>query len=191
MLALERIKECIDHHDTCLKPKKTRLPTRVIDCQAPTESRLVLTADLEDGFVPYVALSYVWGKDSTHCTRLANYEAYQAKIELGIIPQTIRDAITVTHGLGMRYIWVDAFCIIQDSDEDKVKELVKMGDIYRDAYFTIMASSSPEGSAGFLQDRVLPPHWRIPFYVEAVVSGRCVSVNGGRRYLHPFPGESR
>ncbi|PIL23225.1 hypothetical protein GSI_14534 [Ganoderma sinense ZZ0214-1] len=178
MLALERIKDCVDNHDTCLKPKKTRLPTRVIDCRVPTEPRLVLSESLENVFVPYVALSYVWGKDDTHCTRLANYEAYQAGIDYGIIPQTIRDAITVTNGLDMRYIWIDAFCIIQDSDEDKIKELVKMGDIYRDAYFTVIASSSPEGNAGFLQDRVLPPHWRVPFYRR---DGRLGTVCIGQR----------
>ena len=178
MLALERIRDCVDNHDTCLKPHKTRLPTRVIDCRISTEPRLVPTETLEDAFVPYVALSYVWGKDSSHCTRLANYEAYQSGIDHKIIPQTIRDAITVTNGLGMRYIWIDAFCIIQDSDEDKIKELVKMGDIYRDAYFTIIASSSPEGNAGFLQDRVLPPHWRVPFYRR---DGRLGTVCIGQR----------
>ena len=178
MLALERIRDCIDNHDTCLKPKRTRLPTRVIDCRAPTQPCLVLTAKLEDVFVPYIALSYVWGKDSTHCTRLANYEAYQTGIDYGIIPQTIRDAITVTNGLGVRYIWIDAFCIIQDSDEDKIKELVKMGDVYRDAHITVIASSSPEGNAGFLQDRVLPPHWRVPFYRR---DGRPGTVYIGQR----------
>ena len=59
MLALERIRDCIDNHDTCLKPKRTRLPTRVIDCRVSTQPRLVLTAELEDVFVPYIALSYV------------------------------------------------------------------------------------------------------------------------------------
>ncbi|KAI1787536.1 hypothetical protein LXA43DRAFT_1184392 [Ganoderma leucocontextum] len=103
----------------------------------------------------------------------------RAGIDYRIIPQTIRDAITVTDGLGMRYVWIDAFCIIQDSDENKVTELVKMGDIYRDAYFTIIASSSPDlGSAGFLQDRVLPPHWRVPFCRR---DGRLGSVCIGQR----------
>ncbi|KAI1787538.1 hypothetical protein LXA43DRAFT_1098171 [Ganoderma leucocontextum] len=99
-------------------------------------------------------------------------------IDYRIIPQTIRDAITVTDGFGMRYVWFDAFCITEDSDEYKVTELVKMGDIYRDAYFTIIASSSPDGSAGFLQDRVLPPHWRVPFYLRD-------GLPGIERYLSP------
>ena len=161
-----------------MKPQKTCLPTRVIDCQDPAEPRLVITANLEDVYVPYVALSYVWGKSDSHCTRVENYETYVEGIDHNIIPQTIRDAITVTNGLEMRYLWVDAFCIIQDSNEDKVKELVKMGSIYRDAYFTIVASSSPEGGAGFLHTRVLPPHHRLPFYCS---NGALGSVCVGRR----------
>ncbi|KAI0336610.1 HET-domain-containing protein [Cubamyces sp. BRFM 1775] len=143
---------------------RTRLPTRVVDCQHPTAPRLVISADLEDDTVPYVALSYVWGQNTSHCTYLANYEAYLRMIDHAVIPQTIRDAILVAHDYGVRYIWIDAFCIIQNSDEYKTRELVKMGSIYQEAYFTIIASSAASGDDGFLQDRTLPPHFRVPCY---------------------------
>ncbi|KAJ8482964.1 hypothetical protein ONZ51_g5023 [Trametes cubensis] len=178
-LALERIRDCIDNHPACTKPgTRTRLPTRVIDCLHPTAPRLVVSADLEDDTVPYVALSYVWGRNASHCTYLANYEAYLRGIDYAVIPQTIRDAILVAHDLGIRYIWIDAFCIIQDSNEDKTRELVKMGSIYQDAYFTIIASSAASGDAGFLQDRTLPPHFRVPYYDR---KGRAGTVCIGRR----------
>ncbi|KAF8161872.1 hypothetical protein BJ912DRAFT_935747 [Pholiota molesta] len=46
------------------------------------------------------------------------------------LPQTIADAILVANKLGLRYLWVDALCIIQDSAEDKVRELGAMAHIY-------------------------------------------------------------
>ena len=137
-----------------------------------------MTAELADVFVPYAALSYVWGNSASHCTYLTNFDRYLNQIDYDIIPQTLRDAIHVTNGLGLRYLWIDAFCIIQDSDDDKVKELVKMGSIYQDAYITISACSAPGGDAGFLQDRTLPPHYRLPFHCR---DGRQGSVFVGSR----------
>jgi len=32
------------------------------------------------------------------------------------LPQTLRDTIIVARRLGINYLWVDTFCIIQDGD---------------------------------------------------------------------------
>lgn len=63
---------------------------------------------------------------------------------------------------------MDAFCIIQDSSEDRDTELIHMGSIYRDAYLTIIASSAAHGNTGILHDRHMPgyyaTHPRLPFH---------------------------
>ncbi len=116
--------ECINqckHHEHCSENEETYLPTRVIDCSAPSKPRLVQTNRQLRGF--YCNLSYVWGGDQSSKTTLSNIDTY---INEGItlpIPQTIADAISVTNKLGIKYLWVDALCIIQDSTEDKNKEL--------------------------------------------------------------------
>ena len=67
-----------------------------------------------------------------------------------IMPRTLRDAAAVTRELGLRYLWVDSLCIIQDSDEDKSKEIRNMGDIYHGAFYTISATNSSSVYDGFL-----------------------------------------
>ncbi|KAI0329368.1 HET-domain-containing protein [Cubamyces sp. BRFM 1775] len=55
------------------------------------------------------------------------------------LPQTICDAINVTHVLGFRFLWVDRLCIIQYSQEDKHRELHYM----RGVYFCAQLCSMP------------------------------------------------
>ncbi|EIW59878.1 HET-domain-containing protein, partial [Trametes versicolor FP-101664 SS1] len=102
----------------------------------------------------YLALSYVWGEPQPHSTIMSNVSAYTRGIEPSRLPQTIRDAIQVTHALGFQYLWLDTLCIIQDSDDDRQHELAQMHAIYRNAYLTIIAASARRVSEGFLQERL-------------------------------------
>jgi len=65
------------------------------------------------------------------------------------LPRTIRDAVTITENLGLRYIWVDALCMIQNDLEDKHGELGKMGQYYRNSFLCI-AASTPSCTTGFV-----------------------------------------
>jgi len=72
---------------------------------------------------------------------------------MGILPsKTIRDAITVTRDLGIRFLWVDALCIIQDSRKGKDwhREASKMRDVYSNAFVTISAETAMDARQGFL-----------------------------------------
>jgi hypothetical protein len=66
------------------------------------------------------------------------------------LAQTLRDAIDVTRKLGIRYLWVDALCIIQDNVTDKSREIERMGKVYKNATVTIAAASASRVSEGFL-----------------------------------------
>ena len=64
----------------------------------------------------------------------------------------------MTHIPGVKYLWIDAFCILQDdhSEEarvDKERELGKMADIYKNATITIAASRATGADKGFLHER--------------------------------------
>jgi hypothetical protein len=64
------------------------------------------------------------------------------------IPKTYTDAFKVTTGLEVRYIWIDAICIVQDNSDDWKIESAKMCDIYRNAYCTIAASGAASNDHG-------------------------------------------
>ncbi|KAI0368722.1 HET-domain-containing protein [Pilatotrama ljubarskyi] len=150
-LVLEQIVDCIKNHKEC--PESTTdspLPTRVIDCLDPSHPRLFVSGGTTGH---YVALSYVWGEEQPNRTTLSNIVKYINGIDMALIPRTIRNAIEVTHKMGLRYLWVDSFCIIQDSREDKTRELQNLRHIFRHAHITIIAASAPSASSGFLQKR--------------------------------------
>jgi hypothetical protein len=69
------------------------------------------------------------------------------------MPQAYQDAIHVTRALGLRYLWIDALCIIQDCNCDWRKECAKMGDTYKSSYVTIVPTANGSCSKGFLQPR--------------------------------------
>ncbi|KAI0355499.1 HET-domain-containing protein [Trametes cingulata] len=175
-MASQCIAECIRRHERCPLPNDTVLPTRVVDCFDPDHPKLHLSHG-ERG--RYVALSYVWGEDQPRATTTDNVDAYLRAIDPTRLPQTIKDAIDCTHGFGVRYLWVDALCILQDSDEDKAREIARMRSIFRNAYFTIIAASAHKVSEGFLQSRPSssPDDITLPF--------RCPDGNAGTMSLSP------
>jgi hypothetical protein len=69
----------------------------------------------------------------------------------------MQDAIKITRGLGIKYLWVDALCILQDEVSDKSHEIERMGEIFRNATVTIAAANSPGATDGFLKAINPPP----------------------------------
>lgn len=69
------------------------------------------------------------------------------------LPKTIQDAVLVTLGLGIHYLWVDAMCIIQDDEADKSHQISQMQTIYRCSTVTIAASTAASCTEGFLHNR--------------------------------------
>lgn len=98
----------------------------------------------------YVALSYCWGTVPMFRHLLSNSAALQKEGALtnSLTPATISDAIALVKGVGERYIWVDALCIIQDDQSVKQVQLAQMGLIYSLAAFTIVAAAGDNANAG-------------------------------------------
>lgn len=70
------------------------------------------------------------------------------------LPQTHRDAIRVARWLNVRYIWIDALCIIQDDDkENKMKEIGRMHLTFGNSFLTVQACRAASVHDGFLSPR--------------------------------------
>jgi hypothetical protein len=99
----------------------------------------------------YLALSHCWGATPiTPPTRLLSdrYERARGGVPIYALPKTYRDAISVVKWFDAEYIWIDSLCIIQDSEEDWLKESVTMRDVYRNSLCTIAATAATNSSEG-------------------------------------------
>ncbi|KAF4427555.1 hypothetical protein CGGC5_v014487 [Colletotrichum fructicola Nara gc5] len=128
------------------------LPTRVLDVTA-NPPKLVITANLSQKDERYIALSHCWGPSQPLRTLKMNIGLHQDGIDLSSMPQTFKDAVAVTRYLGMRYIWIDSLCIVQDDVLDWEYEAARMADVYGFAYLVLGASSASDGTKGFLGRR--------------------------------------
>lgn len=171
------IHECSTEHEFCPKQNIPEMPTRVLDVQDASGSklpRLQTTSGLKGA---YAALSYCWGGQQTFTTSRSTFQDRCQGIETTDLPQTIQDAITCTRKLRLRYLWIDSLCIIQDSESDKAKEISRMADIYANAEITISAACAESAWSGFLSREcsIPPPKLISPF--------RCFDGSVGSIYL--------
>lgn len=81
----------------------------------------------------------------------ASWAKLTVNIFLSDLPPLFQDAIIITRQLGLRYLWIDSLCIIQDSLRDWETEAAKMASIYQNSYVTISATDASNGSAKCLQ----------------------------------------
>ena len=115
----------------------------VIDCKTNT---LVVAAP----YCQYLALSYVWGisTDSTDymClpqpTRPINPASTATQRQMPEkVPRVVYDAVIVTKELGVRYLWIDRYCIDQQDASIKHQQIQQMWDIYALARLTLVAAA--------------------------------------------------
>ncbi|KIX10701.1 uncharacterized protein Z518_01785 [Rhinocladiella mackenziei CBS 650.93] len=142
-----------DCHPTLNGP----LPTRVLDVGSgdnPGMLRLYCPAFRETG--RYLALSHRWGDPAEHrrfCTIRANHHDFERSIGFDQLPKTFQDAVIVTRGLGVRFLWIDSLCIVQDDPEDWESQSKLMEDVFSFAYCTIAAGCARGTTDGFLKPR--------------------------------------
>ena len=110
------------------------LATRFVDCL----TRTIVPGETSQ---QYVALSYIWGASQGS----ANGIEGSLPAEL---PLTVEDAITATKSLGLRYLWVDRYCIDQKDTEEVHDQIRQMDKIYAGARVTIVAAAGVDPSYG-------------------------------------------
>ncbi|KAH7324699.1 heterokaryon incompatibility protein-domain-containing protein [Stachybotrys elegans] len=99
---------------------------RLIDCLSQPPQ--VVNASIKEH---YVALSYVWGSETS--------EAW---------PRVFRDAVQVTQELGMQYLWIDRICIDDSQQDLKMMQIYRMNEIYEGATLTVIAACGEDATYG-------------------------------------------
>ncbi|KAK3898525.1 heterokaryon incompatibility protein-domain-containing protein [Staphylotrichum tortipilum] len=120
--------------------------------------------------VDYVVLSYSWGdKESMSPPEWARIKAAGTKTIQGVpvperlhpfkvweLPETMQDAVAIAASLGFFYIWIDSVCIPKGTNWDTEASL--MHEVYGNAIFTLVASSSGKATDHLLHDRLAWAH---------------------------------
>jgi hypothetical protein len=156
---------------TCSLNYDVELPTRLIDLEMQDRKMLRLYQPEPGTEGQYVALSYCWGKSQAFTVNLKSISTLLHGFSLSSLPKTIQDAVQVTRAMGVRYLWVDALCILQGSDKvsrkDWKSQSSRMESIYGNAYFTISAAAASDSNEGFLRPRAC----NLPFHIRSESGG--------------------
>jgi hypothetical protein len=134
------------------------LPTRLVDVgvDSSTVPRLISSSDIRNpAEMKYAALSYCWGTEedakAQFKTDKSSLEWRCKSLPYEMMTPAINDAVALTRAIGLRYVWVDALCIIQDDADDWLRESDQMGLVYSHAFVTFCGLSSNSCHETFLQ----------------------------------------
>src|SRR5450756_580058 len=112
---------------------------------------MILHESAIDERAHYTTLSHRWGNEVICKTTRKNINVRRNGIDFDALPMSFKDAITVSRALGVRYLWIDAICIVQDDHSDWIDQAPLLGKIYKNAYCTIAAHSAQNSADGFLE----------------------------------------
>ncbi|KAI1078584.1 heterokaryon incompatibility protein-domain-containing protein, partial [Whalleya microplaca] len=173
--------EILDH----TQGKNPFLPTRLVDLGSDDQdqpSRLVLSKDIlnlnSTLEIEYAALSYCWGPPAeakfqfkTEPVTLAERLTY---IDICNTTAVMKDAAKVCKALGIRYLWIDAVCIVQGDTVDWERESKQMSLIYTNATAVIASISSNSCHQGFLERSKQSMHVHFHSRINPGVSGHYI-----------------
>lgn len=121
-------------------------------CQSAEGSFQVKLQETKTFRGKYACLSHRLGPGgSDQCkTTHETYSAMLNNIPWDTIPKTFQDATKFVFALGIHYLWIDTYCIIQGDEDDRQSEAKKMASVYQHSYITIAATTAANNEAGCL-----------------------------------------
>jgi len=160
--------DCIQNHPDCRSSSSQPwLPTRLLDLGHPSSQvppKLIITQEnisfqglkssLDEHITPpYITLSYCWGQHPPFRLLKSNVLAMKEGIAMEHLPKTILHAVWVAKSLSVRFLWIDCLCILQDSEEDWLKESALMAKVYGMAHCNIAATGATDSNEGLFFKR--------------------------------------
>lgn len=104
----------------------------------------------------WVALSHCWGTVPPLKTTINTLSAHKRGIAMAQLPPSFRDVVLITRNLGIRHLWIDSLCIVQDDLEDWKVESAQMSRIYGMSFLTVIAAGSSNSHGGCFIPRSIP-----------------------------------
>ncbi|KAB2575102.1 hypothetical protein DBV05_g6285 [Lasiodiplodia theobromae] len=155
LLDLEEVKCAIGSGDEATSKTRIRLLENSADWKVEE------TEKAKDN--RYVTLSHCWGDEMPLRLLSSNRKEMMVRgIALEDLPPTFRDAVVFASRLeGVRYIWIDALCIIQENEEDDdglhaedwKTQSALMDKVYHESYLNISATSASNPAGGLFRSR--------------------------------------
>ncbi|CAH0048672.1 unnamed protein product [Clonostachys solani] len=144
--------ECWNHHSICQSEPEgwvPELPRRLIYLGelSTTSVEEIKIIDTEDhANFQYIAVSYRWpmclspNQQLNEDTRDAFYSGYP----VSRLHPLYADTFKVAAMLGIKYVWIDALCILQGTDQDWCAEASKVASVYGNSIFTLAYGDGPD-----------------------------------------------
>ncbi|KAI9896885.1 hypothetical protein N3K66_007907 [Trichothecium roseum] len=125
-----------------------------------------------------MALSYCWGSEKQAEQQLkttsSSLRRHLNRIIISKLPKTVADAVQLCKALGIRYLWVDALCIIQDDKDDWAQEASEMANVYSNSHVTLCILRGSSCLEGFLESKYAPRTLGVKFSsaLDPAVTGK-------------------
>lgn len=126
----------------------------------------------------YISLSYRWTAETAKSIMTKkNRDTYYKSIPVDEWPPIYKDIASVARRLGVRYIWIDALCIIQGDKQDWIEQSMMMEKVYENGLLNFAAIFG-EHSPGLECSRL--PLSTTP----CVVTSRTTDTEGAEKVHH-------
>lgn len=167
--------DCETTHSDCRNYQVDAiLPSRVLEIEPAGGLHLVEIKD--DLRASYTALSHCWGvTDKSQLTLTSdNLTRLKEQIDVRALTPVFQDAVHLTRHLGIKYLWIDALCILQDDKFDWARQSARMASTYHGSTLTIAASSSSDGHKPFLRPRPRQVRFQFEYYSPRIDRVGCL-----------------
>ncbi|KAI0405188.1 heterokaryon incompatibility protein-domain-containing protein [Xylaria palmicola] len=157
LVAKHWLTTCLRNHKNCAKPSLGGWkPSRLLDI-SEDKVRLVRGDTEEVQKQHYATLSHCWGNHEFDVLTAASMSQYTKGVNMKEFSRTFQETITTVRRLGIRYLWIDSYCIIQGSDAEAIAdweyESSTMGKVYSNSLLNIGALDSTDPTQGLFRSR--------------------------------------
>lgn len=180
------VENCRLHHKECVQKDAPSLPDRLVEVQSSSGSKELRLIESKGSTGRYAALSHCWGTQEGATPPITlmkdSLESWKISLPWGSFSKTFQDAVLITRALGLRFLWIDSLCIIQDDAADWREQSSQMSSVYTNTALTIASTRASDGSVGCFSLR--PTAKRIALLEEPQGCSRTIDVYVRQAFSH-------